>query len=213
LLPSGVILVVTKSYPPASGPTTLFEIRSAVSGDRAVAVRARRVLPPSYGTITGMDVMGDKLVLLGIIGGKGIATVLDATTYARVGIVKLPPARQSEGICFSHDGSSVLVVSEVDRRLMAVRLPAALRPAPAPSTHVVVVAAPACEERSTGATSAHAGDPPTACPSTSEVYGQDGERYADVTNTNDAQGVTESGGGALCEDTIDDAPQSPDPGA
>jgi hypothetical protein len=134
LLPSGVILVVTKSWPAKSGPTTLFTIRGPVSGDGpGVVVDRVKVLPSSYGIITGMDAMGDKVVLLGIVRGQGVATVLDGATFDKLGAVKVPPARQREGICFSHDGTSVLVVSEGDRALTATVLPAALRPAPAPS--------------------------------------------------------------------------------
>lgn len=130
LLQSGVMLVVTKSYPAKSGPTSLYEIRSVVSGDTdKPIVTFVKTLPSSYGIITGMDVMGDKLVLLGIINGKSVGTVLALEDYALVGSQKLPSARQNEGICFSHDGTSLITVSEVDRKIQTTVLPLALRPA------------------------------------------------------------------------------------
>jgi hypothetical protein len=130
LLPSGVMLVVTKSFPAKSGGTTLFTIRSPLSGDARVSVSAGRPLPSQYGIVTGMDVMGDKIVLLGMYRGQGIATVLDAATYKRLGAVKVQAAQQREGICYSHDGASLLVVSEVDRKLSVTPLPAHLRALP-----------------------------------------------------------------------------------
>lgn len=123
LLPSGTLLVVTKSFPHRSGPSTIYEVQSPVSGQGSTIVRAVQILPSSYGVITGMDVLGDKVVLLGLVmGGVAQAVVMHASTYALAGVAPLPASAQPEGICYSHDGTQLLVVSEADRKLLRVRL-------------------------------------------------------------------------------------------
>jgi len=128
LLPSGRILIITKRYPPASGPTMLYELDSPLSGSPAVRLSPGLRLPDSYGTVTGADAMGDRLVLLGLRKGRGVATVLDASSYAWIGEQAVPDALQREGICFSADGDAVIVVSERDRKMTTTRLPPGLRP-------------------------------------------------------------------------------------
>ncbi len=123
LLAPGVLLVVTKSFPDRSGPTTMFEIRSPLCGDAAVSVRAVQTFPASMGVVTAMDVMGTTMVLLGTFRGSASATVLNLITHAVEGVVVLPHTTQPEGICYTHDGTQLLVVSEVDRKLVTVALP------------------------------------------------------------------------------------------
>jgi hypothetical protein len=128
LLPTGRIVVITKRYPPASGPTTLYEIDSPLNGSPVVRVSPGLRLPESYGTITGADVLGDRMVLLGLRNGRGVATVLHATTYAWIGEAAVPAALQREGICFSAAGDAVIVVSERDRKMTTTRLLPRLQP-------------------------------------------------------------------------------------
>lgn len=131
MLSSGKIVVVTKSWPEKSGPTTLFEIQSVLSDSALatspVAITKHSVLPKSYGIVTGMDAMVrdgvEHIVLLGIVRGNSMATILRADDYTLVKTFRVPSARQNEGICFSHDGKAVITVSEVDRKIQTTRIP------------------------------------------------------------------------------------------
>jgi hypothetical protein len=120
LLSDGTITIVTKSWPQKSGPTMRYTIRSWLSGDEKTTISAGERVSSSYGTITGMDTMekedGVFDVLLGIKSSIGYAHIINRDSKAYRNI-RVSSAVQREGICFNHDGSSVIVVSERDRKI------------------------------------------------------------------------------------------------
>lgn len=110
LLPNGVIVLVTKAYPAQSGPTQVFTIRSWLSDDKSTTVTAGPVLSKSMANITSMDTYEDRFVLL----GNQHAYFFDLS-WKSFGNIALPKSFQPEGLCYAHDGESLLMTSEVDK--------------------------------------------------------------------------------------------------
>jgi len=114
LLPDGRVVLVTKSFPTASGASRVFTISSFLSGAGTTTVEAGPTLSSTFKTITSMDILGNRMVLLGVGSGKaraGLFPLLDWTHPTKW--VNLPVSAQPEGICFTQDGLSVLLTSEV----------------------------------------------------------------------------------------------------
>jgi hypothetical protein len=115
LMPDGTITVVTKSYPPESGQTTRYTIRSWLSGHDKTIVTEVCKYPKNYYVITAMDSMNGKDILL----GGGYVQILNPK-YSRV---KCEPSPQPESLCWSHDGTKFLVASERNRQLILINAP------------------------------------------------------------------------------------------
>lgn len=118
LMPDGTITVVTKSYPLKSGPTIRYTIKSWLSGHDTTTVTKVCEYPSSYRTITAMDSMIGRDILL----GGGYVQILNPK-YSKV---KCAPSPQPESLCWSHDGTKFLVASEQNRRLMIINAPITL---------------------------------------------------------------------------------------
>jgi hypothetical protein len=115
LQPDGTIIIVTKSYPAISGPTTRYSIQSWLSGHDTTTVTKIREYPSSYSIITAMDTMNGRDILL----GGGYVQILNPI-YKKV---KCTPSPQPESVCWSHDGTKFLVASEQNRQLILVKAP------------------------------------------------------------------------------------------
>lgn len=112
LLPDGSIILVTKNYPALSGPTTVFTVRSWLSGDANVTVTAGPVVNAAYKTITSMDVRDDLMVIM----GNGRATIFPVNDWVHASrSITMPKCNQPEAICFSDDGLSLWMTSETDK--------------------------------------------------------------------------------------------------
>jgi len=116
LLEDGRILLVTKNYPLISGPTQVFTILSFLSGDTGTIVVPGPILNKSLGTITAMDTMGKRAVLMGNGKAYRYEPVSGTITMSSLSVAPIqttmPRTTQPEAICFSHDGLSYLMTSE-----------------------------------------------------------------------------------------------------
>ena len=110
----GTISVITKSFPPVSGPATRFEIKSWLSGNTETVVSPGIVLNRKYGTVTGMDNYQGTDLILGIQSGNATGYIVSEPPKN----VKIQKTLQNEGICFSHDKTKIITVSERDRKMI-----------------------------------------------------------------------------------------------
>jgi hypothetical protein len=111
LLPDGRIFLFTKSYPSASGPTTLFILTSWLSGDSATICYKGPVLNSSMGIITDANYKDGQTVLL----GNGKAHLFNTGNWTETRAITMPKSLQPEGVCFSHDGKKLLMTSETNK--------------------------------------------------------------------------------------------------
>lgn len=113
LLPSGKIVLVTKSYPAASGPTQIFTILSWLSGDSGTVVQPGPKLDTTMGVITAADINSSGTVVL---MGNGKAYLFNEGFYGtRLKTITMPRDFQPEAICFNHAGDALLMTSETNR--------------------------------------------------------------------------------------------------
>lgn len=127
LLPDGKIILVTKSYPLASGPTQAFTLLSYLSGDSGTVCFAGPLLHAKLGTITDADYKDGVLVLLGVIKTRPAAHFFNIGDWTPFKSVVLDTAPQAEALCLSHDGKKVLMTSETNRTAGA-RTPLYVKP-------------------------------------------------------------------------------------
>lgn len=115
LLPNGKIILITKSYPPASGPTQIFTITSWLSGDSGTICFAGPVLSAKLGTVTDADYKDGVITLMGIIQNVPTVHFFNAGNWTPFRSVKCEKAYQAEAMCLSHDGTKILVTSETNK--------------------------------------------------------------------------------------------------
>lgn len=109
LMPTGLIILITKCYPSISGKTTVFFISSWLSGDSGTVCYAGPILSATIGIIT------DATHREGVIGllGNGKTHLYEASTWKYLRSITMPKSLQPEAVCFSHDGTQMLMTCEV----------------------------------------------------------------------------------------------------
>lgn len=106
---------MTKSHPPNSGPTIKYNIKSWLSGHETTIVTKVANLSSKYSIITAMDTLNGVDILL----GGGYVHVLGNQAYKKV---KIPKSPQPEGLSWTHDGKSAIIVSEQNRQISIVKI-------------------------------------------------------------------------------------------